>query len=186
MIFLREFHFGRWLCLLFVVPALLACKGKLESAQSESIVSLSLTGYNYTNRYIDDFSFDGLGGGNLFVSGPNGGGGGSVCCVRYVVGADAWTADIRWQVDACTYGERTFSDGTKHHDIHRIYKEAKVKIDPRIPANPKYLEVHFYPDGHVEAAMTQESSAPRLALSKDREDKSQFKQCPNDREPGKP
>ena len=38
-----------------------------SSYASES-VSLTLHGYNYTNRYIDSYSINGQGGGNLFLS----------------------------------------------------------------------------------------------------------------------
>ncbi len=146
-------------------------------------IELTLEGYNYTNRYIDEFSVDGNGGGNLFVSGEGGGGGGSVCCVSYRSGAHARKVKVRWQTDACTYDERTWSNGEKHSDIYRIFKEVEVQVDPHIPDYPAYFEVHFYPDGHVEAAITEHASPPRLKLSKSREDRSPYRQCPNDKKP---
>lgn len=146
-------------------------------------VNLTLTGYNYTNRSIDDFSVDGQGGGNIHVSGPGGGGGGDVCCVSYITGVKKWTLNVRWQVDACRYNQRLDSSGQELFELYSFYKEAEVKIDPNIADRPNYLEIHFYPDGHVEAAVTEHSSPPRLILSKDREDKSHFKQCKNGKRP---
>lgn len=52
-------------------------------------IELALTGYNYTDRYIDQFEVDGQGGGNIAVSGPNTAGNGSSCCVSYRSGGGA-------------------------------------------------------------------------------------------------
>lgn len=187
-----------WISLIFAImflPTLAACKEQSPMAAAtdevEKIlptgteVSLTLTGYNYTNRYIDQFSADGQGGGNLHVSGPAGGGGGSACCVGYVIGARPWKLAVRWQADACTFNEGVFSNGEKHHEIYSFFKEAEVQMDPHIPAHPRYLEVHFYPDGHVEAAITEHSSPPRMELDQSRENKTPFKQCPNNIRPEK-
>lgn len=48
-------------------------------------VGLTLSGYNYTNRYIDQFSVNGIGGGNLHVSTVTSGGT-NVCCFSYTPG----------------------------------------------------------------------------------------------------
>ena len=146
-------------------------------------VSLTLTGYNYTERYIDQFSVNGNGGGNLFVSGPTSGGGGSACCVNYIAGVKKWKFPVRWQTGGCTYNTSKYEDGRERSELYHSYKELEVQIDPKVSDRPAYLEVHFYPDGHVEAAVTENSSPPRLQLNKDREVKSPYKQCPNDKRP---
>ena len=183
---------GKWVFLLFVIAFLSPLAiGKErpptpgERKASGTLVPLTLIGYNYTNRYIDQFSVDGEGGGNLAVSGPHGGEGGSACCVNYVMGADAWKAIIRWQSDACIFNEGVFSNGVKHHEIHSFFREVEVQIDPHVPDHPRYLEIHIYPDGHAEAAITEHSSPTRLQLKKEREDKSVFKRCPNNVRPVK-
>jgi hypothetical protein len=145
-------------------------------------IELALTGYNYTNRYIDQFDVDGQGGGNIYVSGPGTAGSGSACCVSYRSGAKARKVKIRWQTDACTYNERT-SGGEKFSDTYSYFKEIEVQVDPSIPDFPRYFEVHIYPDGHVEAAITEHESRARLVLSKEREDNSDFPRCPNDKKP---
>jgi hypothetical protein len=143
---------------------------------------LAIVGYNYTNRYIDSFSVDGEPGGNIFVSSETSGGGGMTCCEPFHVGGGSWVAEVRWNVGACTFNQR-FDHGDRFYDIHHFFKTAKIKVDPNIPADPKFIEVHFFPDGHVEAALTPEISPPRLALKQSREDRSDYPQCPNDKEP---
>lgn len=173
-----------------IFSGIAACQDTSKVASSTKVaqaigtdVSLTLTGYNYTNRYIDQFSVGSAAGGNLFLSSPGGGGGGSVCCIPYVIGASAWKTIVRWQVDACTYNNSVDESGKPSYEIHSFFKEIEVQIDPHIPENPQYFEVHFFSDGHVEAAITAHSSPPRVILSKDREDKTPFKKCPNDKQP---
>lgn len=146
-------------------------------------VELTLTGYNYTDRYINQFSVNGNGGGNLFVSSPTSGGGGSACCVRYRAGVEEWKLRVRWQAGACKFNTNKYDDGREWSDVHSFYKEVDIYVDPKVSDRPAYLEVHFYPDGHVEAAVTEHSSPPRLKLNKDREIKTPYEQCPNDKRP---
>lgn len=167
------------------------CKGKSEFPGKDvrsipsngELVQLTLIGYNYTDRYIDQFSADGAGGGNLFVSGPGGGGGGRVCCVAYIVGSTVWKTTIRWQTDACTYNNEIDTNGQRLYEIYSYFKENDILVNADIPARPQYFEVHFYPDGHVEAAITEKSSLPRLNLPRDREDRTGYKQCKNNKKP---
>ena len=149
-----------------------------------TLVNLALKGYNYTNIYIYDFSVDGQGGDNLRVSGPSSGGGGSVCCVSYRTRAvpAKWKVKVRWHTAACTYNER-ISGGETFSDTYKFHKEVEVEVDPNVPDNPGYFEVHIYPDGHVEAAITEHDSYPRLKLNEDREDRSDYPRCPNDKKP---
>ena len=179
--------------LFFVMIAAVApCQGKLNSVDTKdgeviqklSIhVTLALTGFNYTNRYIDRFTVGAQDGGNLFVSGPDGGGGGIVCCVPYIVGASAWKTKIRWSADACTYNNRIDEDGKEFFEIYHYFREVVVQIDKNIPKNPRYLEAHFYPDGHVEAVITSNGSQPRLILRKDRENNSPYRHCKDEKRP---
>lgn len=176
--------------ILLIFQSLSACNAREGSSNGGEVVkpsgtwvSLTLTGYNYTNRYINQFSVNGSGGGNLFVSSPRGGGGGSVCCVDYITGIDDWKVIVRWQSDACTFNNSKDEDGQRSYQIHSIFKEVEVQVSPKIPSNPRYLEVHFYPDGHVEAALTENSSSPRLRLESERADKTPYRQCPNDERP---
>lgn len=145
-------------------------------------IELALTGYNYTDRYIDQFEVDGQGGGNIAVSGPNTAGNGSTCCVSYRSGAGTWKAKIRWQADACTYNER-WSHGEKFSNTYSYFKEIEVEVDPKIPDFPRYFEVHIYSDGHVEGAITEHESKARLTLSKERENKSDYTGCPDGKKP---
>lgn len=180
-----------WLLAGISFMALIACSERSIAMDAEdgsavpaigTWVDLTLTGYNYTNRHIDRFSVNANAGGNLHVSSPTGGGGGSMCCVRYLVGAKPWQLRIRWQSDACVY-TRTYSDGEQDEEIHYYFQERQIVLDKAIADRPNYLEVHFFPDGHVEAAVTEDSSPPRLRLSKEREDKSPYRKCQNGKRP---
>lgn len=188
---LIEHLIGRTLTGMVLVMAVTGCtaSGEVNSAPKSRferlIVSLPLAihGYNYTNRYIGSFKVDSVGGGNVYVSGPHSGGGGTTCCASYTKGAGPWKAEVRWQTGGCRWGERVQESGETLYSIHKIYKKLEVDVDPKIPPDPKHLEVHFYPDGTVQVALTEEESPPRLVLSKEREDKSPYPLCPGNKEP---
>jgi hypothetical protein len=67
--------------------------------------------------------------------------------------------------------------------IHSIYKEVEVEVRPVTRLAPHYFEVHFYPDGHVEAAITDVESRSRLPLEENRENHVKFPRCPHDQKP---
>jgi hypothetical protein len=146
-------------------------------------VGLTITSYNYTNRYIDEFFVNGQGGGNVFVSTETSGGGKGTCCVMYTPGLPPpKTVRVRWQASGCTY-YGVDSGGERYSRGHSFFKEVDVPVDPNVPANPKNFEVHFYPDGHVEAAITDSMSPPRLKLPADRSDRSNLPDCPGGNKP---
>lgn len=184
---------GRALTGMVLVVAVTGCAASDEvSSASKStvdrlIVSLPLAihGYNYTNRYIGYFKVDSVGGGNIYVSGPDSGGGGTTCCASYIKGAGPWRAKVNWQTGACRWAERVQKSGETVFELHKYYKTVEVDVEPNIPADPKHLEMHFYPDGTIQIALTEEESPPRLVLSKDREDKSPYPQCPGNEEPAR-
>lgn len=148
-----------------------------------SRVNLTLVAFNYTDKYIDSYEVEEAGGGNVFVSDEFNGGSKATCCATYIAGLKKMTVKIRWQSAACTYNEYVDSAGVRHHDIYSFFKQAQVTVDPNIPQRPRYFETHFYPDGHVEAAITEEISDSRIKLSTSREDKSDYPRCPNDQKP---
>ena len=117
------------------------------------------------------------------MSGPGGGGGGITCCVSFITGPGEWNVKIRWQIGACTFISYVDSKGVDQLEIHSFFKEIKVPVKKPFPDNPKYFETHFYPDGHVETAITEEISDPRLILSKERDLRTPYPRCPNDKKP---
>ncbi|MFY0574604.1 DUF3304 domain-containing protein [Cystobacter fuscus] len=87
-----------------------ACKKEPEKpplvteneGKSDEIESMPLTihGANYTDLYIEDFSVDSVGGGNIFVSSPDSGGGKSACCLRWFPGVRLpFPVEIEWTRD---------------------------------------------------------------------------------------
>jgi Protein of unknown function (DUF3304) len=106
-------------------------------------------GYNYTDTYIDSFEVDGAGGGNLEVSIPTAGGGKHTCCMTLVSGLPLGTEfKIKWTRDRTRWCEQT------------------VRLTKPVPVEPRYFEVHFYADGHIEVEATQQASEPRLKLDR--------------------
>lgn len=146
-------------------------------------MSLALVGYNYTNRYIDSFSVDDQGGGNLYISSMQSGGGGTVCCVKYWPGEKTYKVKVRWQSGACYYRMHASDSDTVYQRLHPFFKEKEVEVIDLAENRPEYMEVHFYPDGLIQVAVTANPSMPRLALSKEREDNSKYPRCPDDEQP---
>ncbi|TDM06527.1 MAG: hypothetical protein C4K60_18530 [Ideonella sp. MAG2] len=63
-------------------------------------------GYNYTDGYIDSFSVNGAGGGNLAVSTPTSPGGGHTCCTMLFSGTPKGEPfKIKWTRDRETWCE---------------------------------------------------------------------------------
>jgi hypothetical protein len=145
--------------------------------------SLAIIGYNYTNRGIDSFSINGQGGGNIRVSSPTSGGGGTVCCALYTPGSTVKMVRIRWQSGACVFKEQSIFSKQMFDTLHLFYKEQEAPLEVLATTNASYMEVHFYPDGSIKAAVTAAMSPPRLFLDEQRRDKTPYPRCPDDREP---
>ncbi|WP_211841843.1 DUF3304 domain-containing protein [Massilia eburnea] len=172
---------------LLLFHALCACNANSSTTSSKPAkkdrYDLSINGYNYTSRYIDQFSVNGAGGGNIQASGPTSGGGGSVCCATYYADVPGLKYKVRWQSDACRYVSFVSDSGENVWSHHLFYKEREVTPVVRAVGKPAFMEVHIYPDDHVETFITNTLSAPRLKLNKERSDKSEYPRCPNDQKP---
>lgn len=112
--------------------------------------SLGITGYNYTDTYIDSFAVNGTGGGNIEVSYATSGGNGATCCAN--IPADLplpTTVEISWRRDGAS-----------------LQCKQTVLLDGPVAPNPGYLEVHFYQDGTIQVAITELPSPARLKLER--------------------
>lgn len=189
---------ARWMRIvlaLLLIAGLAACKARNQAGAqgaadskypepAQRYVSLTMEGYNYTDRYIDQYSVNGEGGGNLFVSGASSGGGGGVCCLKFLDTGRARKVTVRWQHGACLYTTRSGNSPEVNPDnVHSFFKEAEIMLDEPVPADPKYVETHFYPDGAVRVALSADVSPPRLKLDQRREIKTAFPRCPDDKKP---
>lgn len=130
-------------------------------------VALAIEGYNYTNRIIISFSVtdengNGAGGGDVALSTPTAGGSKSTCCVMLDLNVKR---PVRLRID-WTFDR--IDDSTGHTIVPETSNQAWVAIRPPFPDDPKNFEVHFYQDGHVEAAVTHWSSPPRISLPENR------------------
>ncbi|KAF7598136.1 MAG: hypothetical protein CGU29_14665 [Candidatus Dactylopiibacterium carminicum] len=137
------------LAMLFACTTATAAGPKHEKVEPFRAYNLTLYGYNYTETEIGSFEVNGAGGGNISVSTPTAGGSKSTCCASlYTPLPPDNSVHIKWTRDSKTWCE------------------AKVPFSGPVPANPEYMEVHFYRDGHIEVAVTETSSPPRLKLER--------------------
>jgi hypothetical protein len=136
-------------------------EAKAKAPAPGQTVMLSLVGYNYTDHYIDNYDVNGVWGGNLFISNATSGGSKYTCCVRWIVGRTLPVkVHIRWESSECLFTENV--EGEDFKSAKSFYSEADVWLKGPIPADPQYFETHFYPDGHIEVAVTNSISPPRL------------------------
>lgn len=139
-----------------------AAAPKAGAAGAGKSLPLAIYGYNYTNRHIDQFYVDGQGGDNLDVSGPGSGGGGSVCCIAWRDGMHSpQKVHVRWVAGGCLHTV-TNSSGESREAGRHVFKKKDVIFSGPVPPDPGYFEVHFYPDEHIEVAITTLPSDPRL------------------------
>ena len=111
----------------------------LSACNSQDTRSVTLVGYNYTERPIYTFSVNGGGGSNIFVGG---GGAKMSCCTDITVGQPV---EIKWVYSAT---EKQYLAGLRKEN----YSTTVIVPPPTVP-EAEYLEVHFYPDHHVELAL---------------------------------
>ena len=159
-------------------PGTDAARDSLQSVQRE----LAIVGYNYTAKYIDSFDVGPAGGGNIHLSSETGGGGGIVCCFSFYGDVGPKTIKVEWTDDLCKYNVKTHSNGETSADFHTKLRSSSVEIATPVPRDPHYLEIHFYPDGTVQAAITETISRPRIVLSQSR--RKPMPTCPNNSKPG--
>ena len=71
----------------------------------------------------------------------------------------------------------TDSDGYTFKAPLHTFKEQDVELTGPVPKKPGYFEAHFYPDGHIEVAITETWSEPRLRLDRAREKPTYAESC---------
>jgi hypothetical protein len=125
---------------------------------------LSIVGYNYTDRYIDSFSVNGRGGGNLDISKEGLGGGSAVCCVSWTEGSKLpLKVTVKWVAAYCM--RRITNSANETRDWREsVWHIADIEFKGPVPESPRNFEVHFYPDGGIDVAITEKGSQNRLNL----------------------
>jgi hypothetical protein len=125
----------------------------LTACQAEQKM-LGITGYNYTNGYIDGFSVDGQGGTNLSA---NTNGSGEACCIP--IRPDR-SLPVKVHVE-WTYGE---DQDLRTGKIYKPRESHEVDVDLKgpIPKDPTIFVVHFYPDNTVQVEVAADYPKPRI------------------------
>jgi hypothetical protein len=127
-------------------------------AKNNASGALGIVGYNYTDRPIAEFSVNGNGGGNIYLSSPDSSGGGTVCCMSVSPGTKLpLTMEVKWTWDRVENEERKVLRPEES-------RTATAVLTGPLPVKPIQFEVHFYPDGHVEVAVSDKYSKPRVIL----------------------
>jgi len=124
------------------------------SAQGEGR-SVSIDQYNYTDRYIGDITVNGVWAGDV---GAYRGGGDRIQGLLAPKDLNKRVVlKVKWIV-ADTYDVAT----NKYTRQPSEPREAEVELPRPYPPNPHLLVLHFYPDGHVEAELTEKGSNRRI------------------------
>jgi len=117
---------------------------------------LSILGYNYTGRYIHTFSVNGQGGGNLYETS---GGGSVVCCLSFRPDSKLpFDVEVEWELDDI----RDFVNAKWIPAVEEHHKSKATVNGPLPKGEASNFEVHFMPDGSVQAYITDYKSSPFL------------------------
>jgi Protein of unknown function (DUF3304) len=115
-------------------------------------VGLAINGFNYTDLVIELFSVAYQGGGNIYVSSPTSGGGGTVCCVTWRTGTKLpKPIQVEWL--------RVVNNKDR-------WCRKTVMLTGPVPANPTAIGVHFMPDGDIQIELTEGEADPKLKLNR--------------------
>lgn len=127
-----------------------------HKSQPTEPVSLTINGFNYTDRVIELFSINGQGGGNIAVSSPTSGGGKTTCCITWHPAITLPTpVEIEW---------------LRYVNDKGLWCRKVVMLNGPIPENPDAVGVHFMPDGNIIVEITDGYPDIKLQLSRFRPD----------------
>ena len=152
---------NRWKTLLAVALLVLPLLGGCADKKTRL---LGIVGYNYTDRYIDSFEVGGQGGGNVFLSDHESGGGSTYCCIGFNPSTPLPVKmKVRW-----TWG--AVEDENRKVTKPQETAEVTAEIRGPVPDDPHVLEVHFMPNGTVQLRITYDNSPPLLIIDRSKKD----------------
>lgn len=140
-------------CVFALLPTLASC-------EDSKPVMLGITGYNYTDRYIDTFSVGGQGGSDVELSTATAGGSKTACCIGY---NPRRQLPIQMKVE-WTWGR--VEDSTGKVVKPKEHVEVMAELRGPVPPDPQDLEVHFMPDRTVQLRITSRPSSPMLIVDR--------------------
>jgi len=122
---------------IFFLIVLLLFAACLAACDERTNANIEVSGLNYTNTWITNFSVNGYAGHGIS---PNGGGGAFVCCVTI---PREWRHNmmvtVRWAKDDRMPGS---------------WKERVVEVPRYAKKDIGFFAVHFYPDETVKVLVT--------------------------------
>lgn len=180
----NTFHIVVICLIVSIVCTGLARSVEFDVSGSARTKSLSLVGYNYTDKFIESYTVDYASGGDIKLSSATSGGGGISCCFDYYPGVnEKMLVKVRWQMDGCTYVLKNPITKATADVRHLYYKEEMVEVKRKTSGVPEFIETHIFPDGSVKVFLTAEISSPILRLDAERADKSSFPRCKDGKKP---
>lgn len=133
------------------VLTLLALSGCRFDFWRPEPVELSIISYNYTGRYIHTLSVNGQWGGHSSKED----GGGIVCCLSFRPDSKLpFDVEVEWALGREEDAKGNITRAQEPHKAKGIVK------GPLPKGKPSYFEVHFMPDGSVQAYVTHFDSDP--------------------------
>lgn len=117
---------------------------------------VTITSYNYTDRALNDVTVDGVwtGGAHAYSLG-----GGAAGLLAPKDRSHQHSVKVKWEVqDYYDVKTNRYLRPAPRPESH----EALVPIDFPYPERMNYLILHFYPDGHVEAELTERMPEQRI------------------------
>lgn len=134
--------------LLAVLAAVLAGCAAAKAKNKDQVQFLTLFAFNYTDRYLWDITVDGMwmGPSSAYTNG------GSAMGPRPPSKRNKQhTVRVRWELS-----DRYDLATNKYIEVGPLeQREADVPLRFPYPEHPNMLVLHFYPDGHVEAELTE-------------------------------
>lgn len=147
--------------MLFGLSVVAACHSPQPGSQTGDEVDLvqqgvTITSYNYTDRALNDITVDGVWAGGARAYSFSGRAAGLLAPKDR---SRQHSVKVRWDVGSkYDLATNRYPDEAPPMEPHEVL----VPIKFPYPQQVEHLILHFYPDGHVEAELTESMPEPRI------------------------
>lgn len=132
-----------------------------DQIKSIAFHPLTLRSFNYSRRQIRAVQVNGIDG----PTGPLPEGMEDVCCLYWPWFWQPKAVKVRWAYETCQYSIYSRLFDVVNNEAKWLYKEEDVPVPPTKSFRPTALNVHIYPDDHVEVDVTEGNTSPRIKPS---------------------